>query len=124
MKSMAMRFKLALQLAEVVDLTIGDDLDVAGLIQDRLLAAGEIDDRQPPHAEAHAGQRDAAFFIGTAMMQHLHPARELGGRDRLAEISFHDADNAAHYLGLFAITGDLCWYSGGDCKFRNLTDHD
>ena len=75
----AVAFELLLQLAEVVDLAVGDDLDVAGLVQDRLLAACQIDDGQPAHAEADAGQRDAALFVRAAMVQHPHHAREIVG---------------------------------------------
>ena len=96
MKAVAVPLELVLQLAEVVDLTVGDDLDVAGLVQDRLLAARQVDDGQAAHAKADPGQRDAALFVRAAMMQHLHHAREILRRYRPFEITLDDADDATH----------------------------
>ena len=96
-------FELALQLVEVVDLAVGDDLDVAGLVEDRLLPAREIDDGEAAHAEADAGQRDAALFVRAAMVQHPHHAREIVGADRPIEIPLDDADDAAHLIARFRL---------------------
>src|SRR6185436_3330538 len=96
MESVAVALELALQLAEVVDLAVGDDLDVAGLVEDWLLAARKIDDGQPSHTEADSRQRDAALFVGAAMVKHLHHACESIGRHRPLEVTLNDANNAAH----------------------------
>jgi hypothetical protein len=49
--------ELAPQVAVVVDLAVEDDPDGAILVADRLLAVVEIDDAQPPHAEATPSPR-------------------------------------------------------------------
>ena len=46
--------ELRAQLAIVVDLAVEDHPDRAVLVADRLMAAGEIDDAQPAHAERRA----------------------------------------------------------------------
>ena len=66
---MTARAELALDLLEVVDLAVGDDLDRAVLVGERLLAAGEVDDREPAHGQADARQQNAAFFVGSPMVQ-------------------------------------------------------
>ena len=50
----AERLELLLQVGEVVDLAVGDELDLTGLVGERLLPAGEVHDGQPPHGEADA----------------------------------------------------------------------
>ena len=105
-------------------------------LQDRLLPAGQIDDRQAAHAEADAGQRDAALFVGSAMVQHPHHAREVarrrpGGSDhdstmptiphmiRLqAELGFTGS------AGIPSIARHLRGNAGGDRELGNLADHD
>jgi hypothetical protein len=95
-KPVAVSLERLLQFVEVVDFTVGDNLDVAGFVQDRLLAAGEIDDGQAPHAKTDAGNGDAALFIRAAMMQHAHHPLELGGRDLLIQVAFNDANDSTH----------------------------
>jgi hypothetical protein len=53
-ETMAERFELRAQLEVVVDLAVEDDPDRAGLVVDRLAAAGKVDDAQSPHAQADA----------------------------------------------------------------------
>ena len=96
MKAVPVAFQLALQLAKVVDLAVGDDLDVAGLVQDRLLPAREIDDGEAAHAETDAGQRDAALLVRAAMVQHAHHASEIVRDDGAIQITLDNADNATH----------------------------
>ena len=67
-------FELVAQIAEVVDLAVGDDLDVAGLVENGCWPPAEVDDRQPAHPEADAGQRDAPLLVRAAMVQHAHHA--------------------------------------------------
>ena len=94
----AVLFQLALNLAEIVDLAVGDDLDVAGLVQNRLLAARQVNDGESAHAEPDAGQRDAALFVRPAMMQHAHHPLEVRGGNRPAQILLDNADDPAHGL--------------------------
>src|SRR5204862_6994647 len=123
-EAMAEAFELLLQLAEVVDFAVRDDLDVAGLVQDRLLPAGEIDDGEAAHAESDTRQRDAALFVGAAVMQHLHHAGEIVNRDGPIELSLNNPDDPTHALRLFPVARHLCRYTGGDRKLRDLADHD
>ena len=69
---------------EVVDLAVGDDLHRAVLVRERLLAAGDVDDRQPAHGEADARQQDAALVVGAAMVQRPdHPLHVALGHGRV-----------------------------------------
>ena len=46
--------ELGAQLAEVVDLAVEDDADRAVLVEDRLVAARQVDDRQAAHPQGDA----------------------------------------------------------------------
>ena len=79
---------LALQLLVVVDLAVLDDVDGAVLVRDRLVAALEVDDREPARREPDAALQEHAVRVGAAMDErcaHLgQPARVHGaarGRD-------------------------------------------
>jgi hypothetical protein len=72
------RLELGAELAIVVDLAVEDDPDRAGLVVDRLPPAGQIDDAQATHAEAHAGADMDAFVIRAAVPDHLaHAVHEV-----------------------------------------------
>ena len=51
----------------VVDLAVEDDLDRAVLVADRLVAAGQVDDRQPAVDQADARLLPEAFGVGAAV---------------------------------------------------------
>ena len=55
-EAMAGAFQPPAQLAEVVDFAVEDDPDRAVFVRQRLLPAGQVDDRQPAMAQGHAGQ--------------------------------------------------------------------
>ena len=68
------------QVAEVVDFAVEDDPHRAVFVGQRLLAAGQVDDRQPPVSQGHAGRcrptfgEVGAFAVRAAMAQHgRHP---------------------------------------------------
>ena len=56
-ETMALGLELGAQLAVVVDLAVEEDGDATVLVENRLMAAGQIDDRKAPHAERHAIRR-------------------------------------------------------------------
>ena len=62
------------ELAKVVDLAVADDPDALVLVGDRLMAAGEVDDRQAAHAEQHLAVQVVAVIVGAAMgRDRAHP---------------------------------------------------
>ena len=122
-------FQLVLNLPKIVDLTVGDDLDVAGLVQNRLLAARQINDGESAHAEPDAGQRDAALFVRPAMTQRAHHPLEVRWGNGPAEILFDNADNPAHSSSAPlkrcpTIPWSLSPEYRSRSKTRNLADHD
>ena len=84
------------QLDVVEDLAVEHDLDGAGLVVDRLVAGGEIDDAQARMREADSGRLEKAVAVRTAVVQRMdHPLEQavLGdgvGRKR------GEAGDAAH----------------------------
>ena len=64
-------FELVLELAVVVDLAVLDDDDGAVLVRDRLVAAGQVDDREPARRDADALLRVHALGVGAAMDERL-----------------------------------------------------
>src|SRR5688500_13977666 len=95
-KAVPVAFELTLQLMEVVDLAVGDHLDVAAFVENGLLSGSEIDNGEAAHAEADAGKRDAPFFVGTAMVQHAHHPLEILRRYRTARVLLNDSNDSAH----------------------------
>ena len=67
LEHVAKRLQLGAQLAVVVDLAVEDDTDRAVLVEDRLVPAGQVDDRQPPHPEPDPPLDVDALVIGAAM---------------------------------------------------------
>ena len=80
--------ELVAQLGVVVDLAVLDDDDAAVLVRDRLVAAGEVDDREAPRAERDLAVDVLAGAVGAAVDElGAHRAKRLdvgvpvGGRD-------------------------------------------
>ena len=88
--------ELAADLGEVVDLAVGDHLDGAVLVGERLLPAGEVHDRQPAHRQRDARQLDAALFVRAAVVQRADHVLHFGRGNGPPELRFDDADDAAH----------------------------
>ncbi len=83
------------QLAEVVDLAVENDRDAAVLVEDRLVAARQVDDRQPPHPERDRSVDEIACIVGAAMrhrIAHADDVRLRGGRAAQTD----DPGDAAH----------------------------
>ena len=66
--------ELARELRVVVDLAVLDDDAAAVLVEDRLVAAGEVDDGQPPRRERHRPLDVLAGAVGAAVLERrAHP---------------------------------------------------
>ena len=90
----ALLLQLRAQVAVVVDLAVEDGDDRAVLVEDRLVAAGEIDDAQTARAERDAVVREVALAVGPAMDDPIrHPADE-----SLVALRANVSDDATHEL--------------------------
>ena len=70
--------ELVAQLGVVVDLAVLDDDDAAVLVRDRLVAAGEVDDREAPRAERDLAVDVLAAAVGAAVDElGAHRAKRL-----------------------------------------------
>ena len=73
-EAVAGALELLAQLDVIVDLAVEDDGDRLVLVEDRLLAGGDIDDGEPPRPERNARPLPEAGRVGPAMPQALrHP---------------------------------------------------
>ena len=78
----------------IVDLAVEHDQDVAVLVRDRLVPAGQVDDAEPPHAEADPALDERAPVVRAAMADRVaHPA-DLG----LGDVSGADRPHDAAHL--------------------------
>ena len=96
MEGVPLLLQLAADLGEVVDLAVGDDLDGAVLVAERLLPAGEVHDRQAAHRQRDARQLDAALFVRSAVVERADHVLHFGSGNSPPELRFDDADDAAH----------------------------
>ena len=97
----AQALQLRHQLAVVVDLAVEDDDDAAvGTVQ-RLLAGGDVDDGQPPVAEAQARLDVQAAFIRAAMVLRVVHAPEHDGVGLALAARVEEAGDATHGVGPF-----------------------
>jgi hypothetical protein len=84
------------QLAVVVDLAVGRDGDVAGLVQDGLVAAGQVDDRQSPEGHAQGPGHVHAIIVRTAMRHGARRAQHLGRGRRASTVVEPHTEQTAH----------------------------
>ncbi len=96
MKRWPCALQLAAQLAVVVDLAVADQPQRAVLVRQRLVAAGEIDDRQPAHADRQRPVDVQAFVVGAAMARDPRPSRDSVAAGARAPVEVEDAVDAAH----------------------------
>src|ERR1700694_5423203 len=83
------------ELRKVVDLAVEHDPGRLVLVVNRLVAAGHVDDAEPPHAEADATLQPDALVIRTPMGDRLaHPVQQSVVRWRPA--SCGQAADSAH----------------------------
>ena len=74
---MSFLFEFPPQFAEVVDLPVEDDANCAVLVGDRLIAVGEVDDRQSAMCKPHASVGPDALCVGTTMRNRArHPTKK------------------------------------------------
>jgi hypothetical protein len=93
-EAVAARLQARAQLLVVVDLAVGDDRDRAVLGAQRLVAAGDVDDRQPPMHECRRPERDDRLTVGTAVAHRgRHPPPGVG-RGRASGVE--EGAEAAH----------------------------
>src|SRR5688572_2769777 len=83
------------QSLEAIDLAVADGPNGPVLVRDRLMAAGEIDDRQAPHADQHAAAHVFAGVVRTAMARHVAHALEQAAVE-LAAVEGQDSVDPAH----------------------------
>ncbi len=96
---MPARFEFSAQFHVIVNLAVADDVNRSVLVRDRLLAAVEIDNAQPPHRQADAGLDEEAFIIRSAMAQRVGHFAEEG--TAISSVFRGDvAGDAAHSLPL------------------------
>lgn len=95
---MAGRLQLAAQGMVVVYLAVADQYDAAGLVGDRLSAAGDVNHRQPG-MDQHRGRADPfAFAVRPAVTQRLaHGGQPAAGRPGVGK--FTRTGNTAHSAG-------------------------
>ena len=92
----AERGELGDQLLVVVDLAVEDDRDAAVLVEQRLLAGGDVDDRKPAVAEPDARLEVQPAAVRAAMVLRLVHAVEQVARDLAAAARVEDACESAH----------------------------
>ncbi len=90
---MPLPLQLLVQTLVVVDLPVQDDDDAPVLVGERLVPAGEVDDAEATHAEAHAALGERAPVIRTAVLDRIAHADDLRLGDRRGA---DPADDAAH----------------------------
>src|SRR5262249_39030325 len=91
-KTMAAPLQARHQLAEVVDLAVGDDDHGALLVPDGLGATAHIDDGEPPHSQAHSLVEIDAVVVGPPMPEAVGH----GAEQALVAWSPGVTANAAH----------------------------
>ena len=64
-------FQACAQLEVIIDLAVEDDVNRSVFVRDRLVAAGQINDAEPPNRQTNAGLDEVAFVIRPAVPQRL-----------------------------------------------------
>jgi hypothetical protein len=88
--------QLGAHVREVVDLAVEDGADGAGLVVERLIAGGQIDDAEAPMAEPDARGEVIAGGVGAAMRDRVGHGLEHAARHRSQGIEIEPAGNTAH----------------------------
>src|SRR5690242_17759528 len=70
-EDMATSRQLGHQELEVIDLAVEGDTDRPVLVEDRLVAGNEVDDREPAVTEPDPWRAIKAFAIGPAVVKHV-----------------------------------------------------
>src|ERR1700722_11756084 len=75
-------YQLGHRLAVIVDFTVEDDPDIASLVIEWLLAASDINDRQPAMTQPDARLQQEAIAVGSAMGDGIVHRGQHAGIDR------------------------------------------
>ena len=94
-ESVTARLERLHELLVVVDFPVLDDPDRFVLVADRLVAAGEIDDRQAPRGEADVPVDERAAAVGASVIEALVHRLE-DRRVHRSTFERRDATDAAH----------------------------
>ena len=80
-EAMPALFEIGAQFDVVIDLAVADDVNRSVFVRDRLLAAREIDNAEPPHRQTDSRRDKKSFIIRPAMPQARSPGRGAGECD-------------------------------------------
>src|SRR3990170_1169790 len=97
-KVVVLLIQVGAQLLVVVAFTVVDNGDGFIFVEDGLVAAGHVDDRQAAHGQAYAALLVVALAIRPAVQNGAVHAAQVGAI-RLPLAAIHDAADTAHYLG-------------------------
>src|SRR5262249_40761667 len=89
-------FQAGPQLAIVVHLPVEDDLDRTVLIADRLIAAGQVDDRQPAAGQPEAGRAPQPLGVRPAVGEAVRHRLQHGPVHRPRRVGVEYTRNSAH----------------------------
>src|SRR5687767_6539810 len=90
----------------VVDLSVEDSPNRPVFVVDRLVAAAQVNDREPPHAEAHARLNEEALVVRPAMAHRsAHCAQTLFTYLPVRSVGHQAADTAHYELYLMSYFG-------------------
>src|ERR1041385_2462112 len=96
--AMPERLQRSSELGMIVDFAIEDDPDCAGLIADRLMSAGNINNAETAHSNADRAIRINALVIRPTMCHRAtHPAYD-AGISALVLTELHHSGNATHIV--------------------------
>src|SRR5713226_10519012 len=97
-EAMAEAQELIPQSQEVIDLAVHDNDDGPVLVENRLVTAGDVDDRESPDAKPSAVSSIDAERVGTSMLDHSTHTVKDALVDSSAEVDL--SHNPAHRLSL------------------------
>src|SRR5574341_562257 len=86
------------QIVMVVDFAIEDDPDRTVLVRDRLVAAGDVNDRKAAHSDGGLARDVIAFIIRPAVSDHAaHPRNQVARRVHVrSHIRSNYSSNTTH----------------------------
>ena len=89
------------ELPIIVDLAVEYDPDRPVLVRQRLMAAGDVDDAEPAHPEAHGAVHIDAFVVGTPVNDGLTHRPDDSRLDLLVPVVIELSGDAAHVEVIF-----------------------
>src|SRR5579859_1444527 len=95
------------QFGKIVDFAVENNPDGFVLVEDRLMAASQIDDAEPTHSQSDAVFYKDSFVVRTAMHDGLTHSVNSGVIHHIAGMRVNDSRYAAHERSPRRVT-DLC----------------